>query len=120
MIGILLLLTNEHGSFVEPPYITYAASLKRSIRTLADMCEELMPWLQANFAEEFGSLKAVGMSTFSMLWVDQVASHISNQSWVLTMLCLDQPGQDKLEIVVFIRMLEIIDKWMMREFTKQR
>ncbi|XP_057290056.1 E3 ubiquitin-protein ligase UBR4-like isoform X1 [Hydractinia symbiolongicarpus] len=99
----------------EPPFITYAASLKRSIRTLADICAELLPWMQENFQTEFENLKAVGKSTFCLFWVDHVASHISNHSEMLTLLCCDQPGQDKLEIVVFIRMLEVIDKWMVRE-----
>ena len=97
-----------------------SASLKCCIRTLADICEELLPWMQMNYSTQFESVKAIGMSTFSAFWVDCTAAHIANHAEMLTLLCLDQPDQDKLEIVVFIRMLELIDKWMMKEFKSGR
>ena len=55
------------------------------------------------------------MSIFSSLWIDNTASFIVNQMEMLTLLCLDQPDQNKLEKNVFIRILEVIEKWMTKE-----
>ena len=97
-----------------------AASLKRFIRTLTDICVEMLPWMHTNHIDQFEKLKAVGMSTFSGFSIDYVAAHISMHTETLTLLCLDDPGKDRIEIVGFIRMLEIIDKWILKEFTVGR
>ena len=97
------------------PFLLPAVGLKRFIRTLSDVCEEIVPWFQAKCPDEFSNVKPLGMSVFSSLWIDHTFSFIVNHMEMLTLLCLDQPDQSKLERNVFIRILEIIKKWMMNE-----
>lgn len=108
-------MSNAQFFLSGPPYLLPAVALKRFIRTLADLCEEFVPWLQANCEKEFKSIKPLGMSIFSSLWIDNTASFIVSQMEMLTLLCLDQPDQNKLEKNVFIRILEVIEKWMTKE-----
>lgn len=94
------------------------ASLKRCIRTLADVCQELLQWMQLNFGKEFEKLKDSCTSIFFSLWTDHVATHISQQIEVLALLCISEPeAHDRFEMH-FMKMIEVIDKWMMVEFRK--
>lgn len=94
------------------------ASLKRCIRTLADVCQEMLQWMPLNFGQQFEHVKEECASVFLNLWTDHVAAHISPQIEVMAMLCVVQPeAHDRFEMH-FMKMIEVIDKWMMLEFEK--
>ena len=96
-----------------------ATSLKRLIHSLSSICNEVLPWMNTSMSEEFQTLKHLAMSLYSSFWLDYLLEHISLHSEKIIYLCLGDCDQDKLETAVFIRILEIVEKWYMKELSKR-
>lgn len=116
LVIIKELLTHLHN--VDPPFVSSGASLKRCIRTLADVCQEVFQWMPLNFGDEFKNFKTSCSSVFFNLWTDHVAAHISQQIEVLALLCVADPESYDRFQMHFMMLIGVIDKWMMVEFQK--
>ena len=101
------------------PHVSVAVSMKHTVRTLAQLAAEIVPWFKEHFSADFEAMKSDMLSTFSMLWVDHTCDHIEDWAEALTMLMLEDPSQENLETVVFDCMFEIVGKWISRELSSK-
>ncbi|XP_047134256.1 E3 ubiquitin-protein ligase UBR4 isoform X2 [Hydra vulgaris] len=95
-------------------------SLKNLIYSLSNVCNKVLHWMNTSMNEEFQTLKHLGISLYSGFWCDSFLKNISHHSEKILNLCLGETDQDQLEKSAFIRILEIIDKWYMKELSRER